>query len=324
VTAHPTSLELARFVDGHSDDNTRSHLQQCAYCRSLIAGASERVEIPAPSVTWESAAIDMPVPSIGMPMPGDVWRVVRDDLHQLAVVLGESDSAVVVAPILLESRDADEWTVLLDSSQSDLGFELAVAVAHRFVLPLFVFDACVGHLTEAGRAIVEAVSLDYRRGTTTTERTGPSVLSPLDDRVESIDSLAEEFVALSGASWYTPPAENDVDWTVLMDLDVDPSRVYELSKGARPTPDEIAAATAAGQLVERMPYASDLVDFLDRPRQSTRLRVLATERSTTDSQTRIEAADRLTERRMALAARGGDASFDWEPLFQEYLGEARS
>lgn len=329
MTTHPTSRALVRFIDGEHDGTTRNHVEECAYCRSLVAEARDGIaQIPG-EAAWDPVNIEVPTPTTGIPTRGDVWRVAWDDVHQLAVVLSESDAEVVVAPVLPEPRLADEWTVLLAASRSDVGLELAVAAVHRFTLPLFVFDACVGRLSPEGMETVAVAATDYQRGSTTNMPTGTPVLNVLDERVEAIDALAEEFVDLSEASWYTVPADTEAtgkfDWAELMEADViEPGRAYELVQGAPPTPDEVVAATAAGQQVGRLPYPRDLVVFLDRPENSSQLRLLASETTTTEAQIRIDAADRLTERRVALAARGGDGSFDWEPLFREYLDEARS
>lgn len=242
------------------------------------------------------------------------------------MVLGVGRGVVTVAPLLLDPEDTgDETVALFEAYASDLAVPFGVSIASRFTLPLVVFDARLAQIGEGHSVLLDAASSAEHDSPSVTP-VGRPLHGYLDPRIDRLGELTERFETLTAARW----AVRDVhvattDWIALADLGlVDTYRLYELANGAVPEPTEVAAASEHGLSIPMPGFDGALVDFLDRPRNSSRLRRRASRSRRSEESVRLEVATTLTNRQVALAARGGDGSFDWSLLFEEYLDETRA
>ena len=324
MSSHPTDRELSALLDGSVDPALRSHIDECAYCRSRLRAAGPAIDVPV-EVTIEARRIDLPTPvTDALPERGDVWRLAWEDVRELAVVLGVSDDGVTVTPLFDDPDDvADEWTLLFDASSSALGIAFGIGVAHRFTLPLFVFDSRLAQFEANVVSSIENAAAAYRRGDRADGRTGAPVHGQLDPRIDALGEITDEFAILTEAAWAEPPVVDAVtDWLALDDLDlIEPRRLLELSKGAPPNPEETAAAAEHGLSIAGPGLDDSLVSFLDVPLNSTRIRRRAAREQRAEADVRRAVAASMANRRFALAARGGDGSIDWAPLLEEVLDE---
>lgn len=324
MSSHPTDRELSALLDGTVDDALQPHIDECAYCRSRLRAAGPAIDVPA-EVTIEARHIDLPTPVMdALPERGDVWRLAWEDVRELAVVVGVSGDGVMVAPLFDDPNDvADEWTLLLDASSSTLDIDFGIGVAHRFTLPLFVFDARLARLDGEVMSSIDDAAGAYRHGERPDGKTGAPVHGPLDPRIEALGEITDEFAILTEAAWVESTAAGvATDWLALDDLDLfGPRRILELSNGAPPSPEEVAAAAERGLTIAGPALDESLVSFLDVPRNSTRLRRRAARAQRSEAAVRREVAASMANRQFALAARGGDGSIDWAPLLEEVLDE---
>jgi hypothetical protein len=276
-------------------------------------------------VTVEARRIEVPTPVTNtLPERGDVWRLAWEDVRQLAVVLEVGGDGIVVSPLFDDPDDvADEWTRLFDAPTSALGIGFGIGVAHRFTLPLFVFDARLSQIEAEIMSGIDDGAAAYRHGARPNGRTGGPVHGRLDPRIEALGEIADEFAILTEATWVEPVvADTATDWLALDDLDLlEPRRLLELSKGAPPSPEEFAAAAEHGVAIGGPGLDESLVSFLDVPLNSTRVRRRAAREHRSEVDVRREVAAMMANRQFALAARGGDGSTDWAPLLEEVLDE---
>ena len=126
------------------------------------------------------------------PTPGELWRVRDADGHTatLALVRSVDETGITIVPVTFDVELADDTTTVVGAADSPLGVELAVHHAAAFVTDPAAFIDRMGPL-EPG------------------DRTGPPIVSPLDERAE--------FAASLGGAAYV----EDADWWpagVLLDL----------------------------------------------------------------------------------------------------------
>jgi len=326
VSTHPSETELVAYANGEATEAARGHVADCRWCRFLLADAAEPIPVPEADA-W--SPIPLVVPNFGSvpiaPEPGQLWRVAWNGETALAVVLRSDDRDVVVSPVLPDPEsEADEWSTILDSGKSDLGFTVAVAVAHRFTLPVFTFDGAVGSLNEEGFDQVHSTWEAYADQTRPSSPTGPRVQGPLDPRAEAIGEVIDVFGSLAAASWLQEPGTAEAtDWPGLLDAasDLIPlPRLLDLRRGAIPSNDEREIAASLGFALSAPPPLADLVEFLDLPLNSTALRRKATLSNISEESERRAAATFMTGREFAIAARGDRGATDWSGWFAEYLG----
>lgn len=74
---------------------------------------------------------------------GQIWRLRWDDTTELAVVLDVDQWWVTVAPVSTELAAADEYSLLVPATASQLNTGLAICVSLECVVPLFVFDRLI-------------------------------------------------------------------------------------------------------------------------------------------------------------------------------------
>jgi hypothetical protein len=109
------------------------------------------------------------------------------------VVSVDADEAVVVA--VVAASDADEWTVVIDDT-------VAVAVAHRFVVPTGALTSIERRLGRDTLAVIDDVTDAYRHRRPTSAPVGPAPTGVDDPRValhrRTADTLADVSQERSG------------------------------------------------------------------------------------------------------------------------------
>lgn len=325
MTRHLSELALAQAVSGAADAGTQEHLAECRYCRARIANSQLQGQVEVASRSGVPAFTFEPIveQSRDQPATGELWRVAWDDVVEVAVVLGESGDRWVVHPVVVDpDRSADEWTVVIDEEATPLGFPLGVAVVHRLELPSFVFDSCLGAIAEDALAECQRARDAYKRGERPLASTGPRSWGPLDPQSVEQAQLVDSFIELAHAVWVPEVStQGSADLGAVADaLGIPNERFYELVNGAPPTIQEMKGAESHGVELSHPGYDLSLITFLNSPVNSSKLRRHRRAVGRTEAEERSEAADQMTTRKQQLAARGDDGSFDWTPLFEEYLG----
>jgi len=212
---HPTESELAELAFGRLDEARSSsvvgHLRSCLACRILSDRLSQGVPtLPVgdppdgPATTVPEAALAAVVaadrPEAGA-QPGELWRARHRRGGPVTLVwlreLGPTGVAVV--PVTLDTELADEYTFTVPAATSPLGIPLSFHVSveatidARYLLDRLgsVDIAATVELVRAARETGEPV-----RGPSV----GPSIVSPLDQRVEYREALADRLVELAPAA----------------------------------------------------------------------------------------------------------------------------
>lgn len=134
------------------------------------------------------------------PRPGELWRARPADGGPVTLVWIRSvdPSGPVVVPVTFDVEQADEMTLIVNADVSPLGLSLALHLAVETTIePAALFDrlgrldagADVEAVHEAGRSagVVPAGALAV----------GPSLLSPLDERAEFRQGLADRLSELT-------------------------------------------------------------------------------------------------------------------------------
>jgi hypothetical protein len=212
---HPTESELADLALGGLDQarasTIASHLRACVPCRILADRLGQGlpdlpagelpggVGSPIPDATREAvAAADRPGAG---PRPGELWRARRRPDGPVTLVwlraLGPTGTAVM--PVSLDTELADEHTLIVPAAASPLGTALAVHVPaeatiddHHLLDRLGSIDIAteVASLRDAWLAGEPAVGLHV----------GPRIVSPLDERIEYREALADLVAQLASAA----------------------------------------------------------------------------------------------------------------------------
>gem|GEM_PF-1072790 len=221
---HPTESELADLALGGLDEARSSsvwdHLRGCPPCRLLadrLGGGlpglpsgepGGDLHDAVPEAALEAVA-DATRPKAG-PRPGELWRARRRNGGPVTVVwvrsLGPATAAVV--PVSLDVELADEHTLIVPAATSPLGLPLAV-------------HASVEATIDAGRLLDRLGSLDITREVASLAAAsqagepvrdlpvGPSIASPLDERVEYRAALADHLAELAPARAEALATERD-------------------------------------------------------------------------------------------------------------------
>jgi hypothetical protein len=211
---HPTESELAERLLGELDDARSNaisgHLRACASCR-ILAGRFERglPELPAgvPSDEPRGAVPDEARAAIASadrpeagPRPGELWRARRHPdgpvtMVWLRDVAGAGTAAV---PVSLDTELADERTLIVPPAASPLGTPLAVHVGVEATIDERHLLDRLGSLDIA--ADVASLHAAWLAGEPGQELdVGPVVVSPLDERIEYREALADRLAELAPA-----------------------------------------------------------------------------------------------------------------------------
>jgi hypothetical protein len=211
---HPTESELADLAVGGLDEArstmVASHLRACLACRILAdrlgrglpdlpAGEPPGGEDSAIPDAARQAVVAADRPRAG-PRPGELWRARRRPDGPVTLVwlraLGPTGAAVV--PVSLDTELADEHTLIVPAAASPLGAALALHVPAEATID----DQ---HLRDRLGSIDIATELASLRdawlsgGPAEGLHVGPSIVSPLDERIEYREALADRLAQLAAA-----------------------------------------------------------------------------------------------------------------------------
>ena len=213
---HPTESELADLALGGLDQARSSaiasHLRACVPCRVLADRLGQGLpELPAgeppggphgaipDAARGAVAAADRPRAG---PLPGELWRARRPPDGPVTLVwvraLGPTGAAVV--PVSLDTELADEHTLIVPAAASPLGTALAVHVPVEATID----DE---HLLDRLGSIDIATEVTSLRDAWLAGKpaqqgvdVGPSIVSPLDERIEYREALADRVAQLASAA----------------------------------------------------------------------------------------------------------------------------
>lgn len=214
---HPTSIALASALDSGVDATAiREHLEGCLACRVRMARLehAEAIEGPHRSNVARILEASTPGPEVlgrllaepkgGDPGPGQLWRVGRDEAL-LVWVRRVLDDSIDVIPAVLDVDLADQQTVLLPSTATPLGMELALMTgvrAHIHRQAFLQYLADVDAMDEVNEAITAARTGREPQGISV----GPPIESANDQRLEYRQVLADLLTDLGPSMWEVPSA----------------------------------------------------------------------------------------------------------------------
>lgn len=211
---HPTESALADLVLGGLDEARSStisaHLRACLACRILadrLGGGLPELATGDPpggpdkaipgAALGAIAAADRPKAG---PRPGELWRARRRDGGPVTVVwLRDLDpSGATVVPVSLDTELADEHTLIVPAAASPLGTPLAVHVSVESTIDERHLLDRLGSLDVATE--VASLHAAWQAGGVVSDlHVGPSIVSPLDERIENRAALADRLAELAPA-----------------------------------------------------------------------------------------------------------------------------
>lgn len=199
----PLPIDWLDLLDGRPSAASRSHLNDCAACRTVVASLE---------AARGAGPLRVPMPDSRQPRPAlassDDSNITFGDLRWLeppdgevwlpVLVLGiveEADGAIDVAPLSLDRDAATSVDLLLDAADTTTAVPWRVAFRRQsLVSPAFV-KARLGTLTDGGRRVVNK-ALD---GAAPAERTGPELESDHDPRLLADDWMRPLLTAAAEA-----------------------------------------------------------------------------------------------------------------------------
>lgn len=322
---HPTDRQLGAFVDGTLVDGPvaeiQAHVEGCARCRYRVDQAQPAVEMPKLS-EFPYLTIEVPLEDRERtPTVGDIWRLSWDDEDTLAVIWGVDSEHVRVLPVL-DTADADEWTLLLGPAESSLGTDIAVSVALSTAVPWAVLDAAIAAV--ANTTNLTELMQAFKQGTSANVPTGDPVLQPGDDRLGELEETSDLFARFANIPWppsveaTAPAADFDMLLSILGESEVERALAIA-NRGARPTDAEAdLIESATGQRPTGAPLDPDLIRAIDRPKWKPAVRKQAAARRQGEADARRALADQAA----LVAARGHySGKVDPEVVLERLFGD---
>lgn len=214
---HPTSGELGIAAsDPERAVATLDHVENCVACRVRLARISRDLGLEPPDDESLQRVLEAssPLPGglgeliraerIGDPLPGEVWRVGRDEALLVWTRNVFDDGVADVVPLVLDVELADEESVLVEADRTPLATELAAMVALRTHIDLRAFLNRIGELNL--RKEVTEVMTAVREGRRPSGvPVGPPIEDDDDRRIEYRQALRDFFSELTPDAW--PQAE---------------------------------------------------------------------------------------------------------------------
>jgi len=207
---HPTDRRLASFVDGRlpaaDAAEVRAHVLECGRClqwlgqctgQNVLFRDSSNMPAPAepvfaPGASWEDREVE--------PTIGDVWRIGRHGLVELAVIWATDPESLRLSALpVTEPEFADQWCLITEVVAGDTRIPVAVSVAHEASIPWCVLDARVGSVPDTAIAELGVLRRSFRSGNDPKDdlAVGRAVWSRLEERAEALDELADRFQELA-------------------------------------------------------------------------------------------------------------------------------
>jgi len=338
--------QLAGFVDralGQDDlTSVQEHIDACRECRLRLQRAAPAVPIPAVALPADGPRVEPDLRKLLWveppdPAPGQLWRLRWNDITALGVVLRVEGDDVIVTPVGLDERMADDYTVVVGPEWSPLHVGMSVWVALEAVVPFLVLDVYLGDADFLDQIAAVRQAYRQRRAVADTIVVGPPVIDETDERTQYRRQLALAFASLADAEW-VDVASPGRDGRSLVDLmrgadprmvadalNLDVRSTFVVMSGERvPTSEE---AELIAELIDAdveevwaaaPPIPPELAHELSHPRH----------RRDIERRARAAGHGESDERRQALrdllpvaARRAGDetAPLDWRRLVDDYI-----
>jgi hypothetical protein len=209
---HPTALTLASaLTDPSIAAQIENHVDICLACRVRMARlqhSTSETEVPSQGSVQRILDASSPGPLVlekltvtddAAPLPGQLWRVGRDEAL-LVWVRRVFDGALDVIPAVLDVELADEETLLVPASDTPLGMDLALMTSVRGRVDRRAFLQLLGQVDAAEQ--VEALLTAVRTGQPPGAiQTGPTISDERDQRIEYRQVLADLLLDLSPTMW---------------------------------------------------------------------------------------------------------------------------
>lgn len=205
-SAHLSDVELVEFADGSLAWPKRaavsSHLDECPWCQLRLNGVAEGPELDPPANFRLHAPATVPAALAeafrreqSEVESGQLWRLQRDRVADLAVVIDVDATHAVVVPVTFDTEMADAYTLIVSGDDSPLELPLALFVSERTTVAVDVLAQMVGTLDLVD--VVRRVHAAFREDRPVDfALVGPPVLAASDDRLEYRDALRGRFNVL--------------------------------------------------------------------------------------------------------------------------------
>jgi hypothetical protein len=188
------------------DDPTESQLAD-------LVRAAAAVEVPEAA---RAATAGADRPQVG-PRPGELWRARRPDGGPVTLVWVRSvgPGGVVAVPVSFDVELADEDTLIVDGAASPLGLALALHLAVEATVDRSALFDRLGTL-DLAVAVAAAAQAARRAGEPVPDdlagcTVGPRIVSPLDERLEYRQALADRLAELAPAATVARIGDGDAD-----------------------------------------------------------------------------------------------------------------
>jgi Putative zinc-finger len=337
-TQHPTDRRIAALFDGRLDEaeasGLRNHIASCPLCQLRAGQAEGAGPAELPTDVQPAEAVLPPLGTFedrgSVPTPGDVWRLVWDDINELGVVdaVDADRQRIFIMPVLADVDTADEWCAFASLGVLQSVYDVAVSVALGASIPWLVLDAKVGQIDMEELNELRAT---YKHGIEPDDDfipRGMPVLSPFDNRLDALGTLSDAFHVLAQADWGIEHvaahgvAVENLSFDALVDAGISNRRALALVRGdAAPTKDEArlidTQAVTFTSPVSR-PIPDELRHELNQPRYRERLRARARSNQRAEADERVAVAYEVME---PTAARGTQGERPpWAVLLERALG----
>ena len=223
VYDHPGTLELAAARGPEAaDEAVRQHLGACVACRVRAARLWHELEPGAPSEDAVTRILEAssPGPAIiatftserdsGLPRPGEIWRIGRDEALLVWVRQVFSD-AIDVIPVVLDIELADQESVFLPAESTPLGMPLALLAGIRGHVGPRAMLQRIGYV-HAFSAVKEVMAAARAGRPPAGVAAGPPIDRDDDQRIEYRQVVADLLADLAPDTWVDdgpPGAEVD-------------------------------------------------------------------------------------------------------------------
>lgn len=217
LSAHLGDTELA---DVDLAPSTEKHLADCAWCQQRRHSLSDDRRQELASLLDELDSVDVPAAAVqaasawSLPSalvaalqadsslwpavaPTQLWRMSWRGQDALAVVLERDSWWARVAPLTTDTGLADEYTFLVDETETTLSQPAAIFMRATATVPLYTLSWFIGDVASAETDVRQALR---RLEVAHLEQSPPpadvptgSMLTPDDwDRLEALDALSEQ------------------------------------------------------------------------------------------------------------------------------------
>ena len=279
---------------------------------------------PLPSFEAPQALLDVIWKSPSDPQTGDIWRVRWNNDSELVVVLEVKNRWVTSAPLVVDPLDEDPRCVRMSADESAMGLEAVVWMGLTDELPMGVFEARFGAVSnETVRRINDA---EKRADVTTAPRT-------VELRIRLVGAMSR----LNRARWHREIvtkerpdvramalSKNVATSSIADALAITPAEVTDIFRARRILdPTEIDALAGllevpARDLEPLGGLPDSLMCSIERPRYRSAIVRRARAARTSETAIRVDVATHVLP--MAARSRGSKTAEPvWDDLIDDYL-----